>query len=218
MAPRLSTTSYAILGLLALRPWTPYELAQQVTRSLDWCWPVSERSVYDQPDRLVSAGFAAADAEPSGRCTYSITEAGRGALAEWLQTRPAPVRMENEPLLRLLFADQGSVDDLRRSLRSLQLSVLERSRLGEAQMVEYLDDGGPFPQRRHLLAMFGDLVTDLYEVLLSWAEGVLEETESWDDTTDLGLTPEAQARLERMIERVQAMHGNHSHLLAPGKP
>ena len=29
-APSLTTTSYAILGLLAVKPWTTYELAQQM--------------------------------------------------------------------------------------------------------------------------------------------------------------------------------------------
>ena len=31
---KLSTTSYVILGLLALRPWTTYEIAHQMRRSI----------------------------------------------------------------------------------------------------------------------------------------------------------------------------------------
>jgi len=31
---RLSTTSFAVLGLLALRPWTTYELAHEMQRSV----------------------------------------------------------------------------------------------------------------------------------------------------------------------------------------
>jgi PadR family transcriptional regulator AphA len=33
-APTLTTTSYAILGLLAVKPWTTHELVVQVDRSL----------------------------------------------------------------------------------------------------------------------------------------------------------------------------------------
>ena len=53
MTAPLSTTSYAILGLLALRPWTTYELAKQVQKSLGWFWPRAERKLYDEPKRLV---------------------------------------------------------------------------------------------------------------------------------------------------------------------
>ena len=55
MPKSLTTTSYAVLGLLALRPWTTYELAKQVQRSLDWFWPRAERKLYDEPKRLVAA-------------------------------------------------------------------------------------------------------------------------------------------------------------------
>ena len=34
MKKELTTTSYAILGLLALRSWTTYELAKQMQRTL----------------------------------------------------------------------------------------------------------------------------------------------------------------------------------------
>ena len=39
---KLTPTSYAILGLLALRPWSAYELTKQVRRSLHFCWPRAE--------------------------------------------------------------------------------------------------------------------------------------------------------------------------------
>ena len=37
--PELTTTSYAILGLLAIRPWSTYELARQMQRDLRFVWP-----------------------------------------------------------------------------------------------------------------------------------------------------------------------------------
>jgi len=38
-SPPLTTTSYAVLGLLAVRPWSSYELTQQMDRSLGRVWP-----------------------------------------------------------------------------------------------------------------------------------------------------------------------------------
>ncbi len=40
-----TTTSHALLGLLAVRDWTTYELAKQVKRSLSWFWPRAERKL-----------------------------------------------------------------------------------------------------------------------------------------------------------------------------
>ena len=65
--PALSTTSYAILGMLAMRPWTAYELTQQLRRSLRYCWPKAESVLYDEPKRLVRLGLATAHHEPAGR-------------------------------------------------------------------------------------------------------------------------------------------------------
>ena len=49
----LTTTSYAILGLLNIKPWSGYELTQQAQRSLRYVWPKSESHLYAEPKRLV---------------------------------------------------------------------------------------------------------------------------------------------------------------------
>ena len=54
---KLTTTSYAILGLLDLRDWTAYDLAQQAGRSLAYAWPVSESQLYAEPKRLAEEGL-----------------------------------------------------------------------------------------------------------------------------------------------------------------
>ncbi len=50
----MTTTSYAILGLLAIRPWTTYELTQQMQRSLSRFWPRAESKLYEEPKKLVA--------------------------------------------------------------------------------------------------------------------------------------------------------------------
>src|SRR5919202_1105626 len=119
---QLTTTSYAILGLLALRPWSTYELAQQMGRSMRLWWPRAESRVYEEPKRLVRLGLAAGRDEGVGRrprTVYSITPAGRAALRDWLGTPSAPFRMEFEAMLKVFFADQGSKEDLRANIESV---------------------------------------------------------------------------------------------------
>ena len=79
--------SYAVLGLLALREWSAYDLARQAERSLRFAWPKSERHLYTEPKKLVTLGYARLREESAGpsrtRHVYSITGQGRRALEEW---------------------------------------------------------------------------------------------------------------------------------------
>jgi len=203
--PALSTTSYAVLGMLALRSWSPYELTQQMRRSLAYCWPTSERALYAEPERLVAAGFAAvttADGSARPRRSYSITPAGREAMRAWLATPPSPVRIVNEPLLRLLFADQAGTDALLQSLTRLRETVAEQHAIGAEQVRPYLDGDGPFTDRAHLVALFADLYGRLFTVLEVWASEAIAEVNTWSTTADLGLTDHARAAIERAVASV----------------
>ena len=46
---QLTPTSFAILGLLSIQPFTTYELAQQMDRTLSWFWPRAASMVYEEP-------------------------------------------------------------------------------------------------------------------------------------------------------------------------
>src|SRR5438046_8021253 len=84
---RLGTTAYAVLGLLSLRDWTTYELAQQMERGIGRMWGASPSMVYEEPKHLVAHGYATVTETPVGRrprVRYSITKKGRRALADWL--------------------------------------------------------------------------------------------------------------------------------------
>ena len=111
----LTTTSYAILGLLALRSWTTYELAQQMDRALSRFWPRARSKLYEEPKKLVAHGLARATTEAVGRrprTVYSITAKGRRALAARILARldvaPAGVQAVARPVL-LEAADVASV-------------------------------------------------------------------------------------------------------------
>jgi PadR family transcriptional regulator AphA len=202
MPPGLSTTSYAVLGMLALRPWTAYELTRQMRRSLAYSWPKSESVLYDEPKRLVALGLATATEVPAGsrtRARYAITTEGRRELGRWLGTEPAPPHLEIEPMLRLLYADQGSREDLLAAVRSTRRWAEERWRAGVDQGREYLADGGPFPDRLHLIALFGDFYLGLFRGVVEWAERAEAEISSWPGTAGVGMTPGARRAIESLV-------------------
>src|SRR5919202_1122144 len=124
-----TTTSYAVLGLLSVRSWTTYELAKQVQRSLNWFWPRAERRLYDEPKALVAGGLATAEKEFTGqrpRTVYRITDAGREALRDWLGEPAAPHSVESEALLKVFFADAGSLEQLVATLDRTEAEAADR--------------------------------------------------------------------------------------------
>src|SRR6266545_2781075 len=85
--PSLTTTSYAVLAQLTVHPWSTYELARQRVRYFRYVWPRAESAIYREVKRLAAMRLVAAKREFVGkrpRTVYSITEAGRQVLREWL--------------------------------------------------------------------------------------------------------------------------------------
>ncbi|MCH8985451.1 MAG: PadR family transcriptional regulator [Acidobacteria bacterium] len=141
MTKKSSATTYGLLGLLAVRSWTGYELTHQVRRSLRYVWPSSEGHLYREQKRLVSRGWATVQNEPAGKRTrkrYTITRQGREALRDWLSTKPQTPRFEIEGILRLFYGDQGTVADLAASMDNAGRTA--REMLDE--MVDIVDEPG----------------------------------------------------------------------------
>lgn len=191
----LTTTSFALLGLLSARStgWSAYELAQQMSRSLHYVWPRAERNLYDEVKLLADRGFARTRQEPVGRrprTVYSITPAGRRALRTWLGQPSAPLALESEALVRVFFGEQGDLADLLAAIQSIRREA-ETTELRVAGMLRADgDDGGPFPSRRHVTALMGKLLFSHREALRRWAEWAEAEVAQWG-----GSTLEAGARV-----------------------
>lgn len=185
----LTSTSHALLGLLAIQSWSTYELAKQVERSLGWFWPRAERKVYDEAKRLVDGGFARSVDESTGarpRTVYHITPKGRRVITKWLGESSAPAKLESEALVRVFFADSGTVDDLRRTID--EIADAARSQLEHLRaLVESFDDQRyPFSDRLHLNALSLRFQLDHQRMTLRWAEWAGEQVAQWRDADDPG--------------------------------
>jgi DNA-binding PadR family transcriptional regulator len=179
--PDLPTTSYAVLGLLAGRDWTGYELAREFQRSLRHCWPKAQSVLYEEPRRLVRAGLAELQVERRGRRSrnrYHITAAGRAVLTKWLAAPSAPPRLEMEPLVRLLLADQGSLEDLRRTVRTLREWSEDNLLAVSPQTPDLVGAGRPSPNRAHVGLLVAQYFAELYELTITWCEAVYGELDN----------------------------------------
>jgi PadR family transcriptional regulator AphA len=109
---RLSTTSYVVLGMIALRgPSTPYDLKRAVGHSVGYFWHFPHAQLYSEPDRLADLGLLALSVEDTGRRrkTYSITGAGRDALRDWLaSSTDEHFQMRDIAELKLFFNEVGA--------------------------------------------------------------------------------------------------------------
>ncbi|MDP3899153.1 MAG: PadR family transcriptional regulator [Mesorhizobium sp.] len=184
----LTTTSYAILGQLALQPWTMYDLAAQMRRNVTFFFPRAESQVYAEPKRLVERGLATADTEATGkraRTVYSITEAGRAELARWL-AEPAtkPPQLEFEGLLRVMFAPYGRDEDLARTLDQVRDDIGGMLDTANRIRDEYLEGRAPF--QRHVVhrAIMHDFLSSFADLVDEWAERSAARIAKWPEQSD----------------------------------
>ena len=188
-APR-TTTSYAILGLLSVRQWSTYELAKQVRRSLRWFWPRTERKIYDEPKRLVADGLATATRQYTGqrpRTVYGITNQGRDELSRWLDRPPATRSVEFEGMLKLFFADAGSLNQLTATLTAIERDAADRlAELAEVNK-QNLAGTNKFPQRLHLSVLALRLHLEQEIVVYNWARWARDQAATWKSTGDPGV-------------------------------
>jgi DNA-binding PadR family transcriptional regulator len=204
--PALSTTSYAVLGLLAIKPWTTHELVQQVDRSLRRLWPRAQSKLYEEPKKLVAHGFARAEDDPVGRrrrTRYTITPEGRRALAAWLHEPGAGPALEFEQLVKIHFADSGTKADILANLAATRQWVAEQNVENLATARAYLAGEGAFPQRAALNQLAGRFLTDYYAMVDRWATWATEVVEAWpDDPRQANPDPAVYEEAIRIAERI----------------
>ena len=180
----LSTTSYAVLGLLAVRPSSTYELTRQMDRTVGRFWPRAASKLYEEPKKLVALGLAEAAADSVGRrprTIYSITPAGRAALAEWLGRPGAGPVLEFEQLLKVFLADSGSRADTLATLAAAARWAAEQNTDSRAAAEAYLQGRGPYPERAAQNLLVGAFLTDFYALVARWAGWAGELVDRWPD-------------------------------------
>jgi len=205
---KLTTTSYAILGQLALGEASTYELAKRMGRNMRYFWPRAESRIYDEAKRLVGLELAAATTTFVGkrrRTTYSITEAGRLELERWLASPPGRAfSLETEGLLRLFLADLGTKEDLVAALEEMRTEAVEMLRVGRQVGIEFLEDRSSSQDVVHIRALVFDFLAQFGLGVIDWADRSLQEVEAWDDLSPDGRAERALQVIAERIERYPA--------------
>jgi DNA-binding PadR family transcriptional regulator len=181
---RLTTTSHAILGLLAIRSWSTYELTRQMEWSLGRFWPRAKSKLYEEPKKLERLGLASSRTETVGRrrrTVYTITAKGRRALATWQSEPSDGMALEAEPLLRMFLADQGTRDDALATLAAARAWAEERNEGNLVAGRAFLDGSPEFAARAAPTMLVGAFLTDFYKLVADWADWAGEQVADWPD-------------------------------------
>jgi DNA-binding PadR family transcriptional regulator len=113
--PYKSSTTYAILGLLTIKPMSAYELVKFSKETIGFFWNESYGNIHKNLKNLLDEGWVDLlqdQSDPRGKKTYAINLAGRQQLGDWLASPPEEVLLRDELLLKLFVSEQkdlGSV-------------------------------------------------------------------------------------------------------------
>jgi DNA-binding PadR family transcriptional regulator len=173
-----------ILGLIAVRPMTGYDIKRAFDRSLASYWNAGNSQIYTALKSLAARGLVTADvvlqASRPDRKVYRLTPAGRTELDRWL-AEPVPARFTKDQFLaRLFFLGEAADEVALRHLEEHRSALLAQL----AHMAWVLREYGGRPARRPRLLEFQLLVRDYKQALLQ---------------ADLDVTEQAIARLRQRL-------------------
>lgn len=200
---RLTGMSYVVLALLARRPTSAYDLTQDIKTSMSQCMPRSSTLLYKEPKNLVAHGLAEVEIHMKGRqkrAVYSITDAGRAALAEWFTQPPAPPVFESEAIVRLVVASMGRREDLHRALASVEDHVQTLIRDNIAGFEGWFARNPPTPEHLADLTLLSRLYVDMYALLTEWSRWAREEVAARPDEWSPDAVEKGLLALRQVLE------------------
>lgn len=180
---KLTTVSYALLGYIAFTPLSAYELTKLMRFSgARFLWPRTESRLYKEPKNLVDHGLATATVRHNGkraRTVYAITDEGRESLAAWLGTPGAGLRIEDEALLKVFYANFGSKQQLLDQLGVMR-DQLREEYLG--MIAAFETEVHPFPERIHLSRLVVEHRLLLLDARARWLVESERRVRDWNST------------------------------------
>src|ERR687897_1992462 len=127
----LTPSTYAVLGLLARRPSSGYELGTRAAASIDNFWPLTRTHIYGELAKLEALGYVvgvevAQEHLPDKR-VYSVTAQGAQALDAWLADPDPGVPRPRQPMLvKLFFGERVAPEQAAALLTRYRRQVLAR--------------------------------------------------------------------------------------------
>lgn len=163
---------HALLGLLAERPASGYELTRVFEASLQrFAWHARHSQIYPELNKLADEGLVAVVGSGArNRRTYGLTDDGRAELHRWLLAAPGPPNVRNEAVLRMFLLTALPPDDAKVLLDRFAAEGAEI----EAVLAEIRRDDSP-----EAVLEFGQFAAEFglryYRMQQEWARWATEQ-------------------------------------------
>jgi DNA-binding PadR family transcriptional regulator len=171
----LMALRYALLGALADRPRTGYELLKHFQQSLAYAWPASHSQIYPELKRLLEDGLIEQTGSGARKSkTYAVTDAGIDAIRTWLRDTAPDRRVRSDAALRTFFLwllEPGEAREQLEGERAYWQGVLD-----EFLRIRDEPTGHNKKARSFRIALEGGIRT--VEARLAWLADALAEIES----------------------------------------
>jgi len=183
---------YVILTALSEQDLTGYQITKEFDLVLGNLWSASHQQVYRELAKLADEGLASFEMEAQtgkpDRKIYSLTTAGKDALARWIE-EPIALAPTRNALLVKLYAG-GNRDTLLEHVTRFKASC--RAALGEYQAIseryypEALEDMEDWKKRAFLTLRYGIAQRESQVAWAKEAQQVIGEMEPSDGTRSSG--------------------------------
>jgi DNA-binding PadR family transcriptional regulator len=178
-------TAYVILGMLSIEPnQSGYDIRKAVESSVGYFWNESYGQIYPTLKRMAAEGLivpSSSTAVPrQRRQEYSLTDAGRACLREWLALPFQNDPPRNEFLLKLFFAREAAPGVAIAHVGELQ----DRNRRMLATLLEFETMASKTPsQNPHMpyWMLTLNLGIALTRTALEWGESALAQLSSMEN-------------------------------------
>jgi DNA-binding PadR family transcriptional regulator len=172
--PDLSPFSYVVLILVGEGGAGAHDLIRMMRNGRVY-WTAAPSHFYAEPKRLAKLGYLRAHKEPGQtreRTVYELTAKGRRAVAAWLAEPSGFIRIQNEPVVRLMGTDLATDQaEVRNSLGAIRQEINE--------LYEGLDRGAEIaptlPHRVRYLRINERLSRRILEAFSDWLDEVERE-------------------------------------------
>ena len=131
----------------------------------------------------------------------------------WATGSPSPasgVFFESEGALKVLFAENGTKEQLLATIGSMRAQALatleDRARVFD----EVVRDGPPYPDRLHQSVLVFDLVNRLTSAVVEWADSAAAGVDSWPSLApDRAMRDDAMRRVADIRDHARAVVASH---------
>ncbi len=170
---------YALLGFLNWKPATGYEMKKLVAESVAFEWSGNNNQIYTSLVQLAGEGLVTQEVQVQerypARKVYTITEAGRQELRNWLTEAIEPPQFRKLFLVKLAWSHQLGNDELIDILNRYKNEIELQIDLLQERIQKGIVNPSRSPRERYLWNRISVNYLTGYSVELMWVEQIIED-------------------------------------------